>query len=333
VALSNESKRKLSVAVVVPVRNGGRFLLRSLKSVERVAVSVKADVSVVIVDDGADLSLRDVLATGHVQLPISIQVGKQEGPSAARNLGAAMASSDYLAFLDVDDAILSPWAAMLSVCEDQLLGGQTLCAIRGSSIWISGVSGRRYDAPATWLPGCYLVSRQAFHAAGGFDKARKWGEHHDLGKRLAGIPDLEIFDCSNSGPVLVKLHDRSAAVLFSYAERRHDAAKLERRGLTGDLELARNSDVGAVCLSRLGEWPSARAEALDALEYEYSLRRWLRAKVLEIPGVRSLVFRGRFRLRDALGRGLLQAQRHVRAVTRIVSLFIALVRQPAEYVS
>ncbi|HKO30926.1 MAG TPA: glycosyltransferase family A protein [Nitrospiraceae bacterium] len=86
------------VSVVMPVYNGERFLRESLGSV---FAQTLQDFEVVCVDDGSRDNSADVLK----QYGRRIRVLRQgnAGQSAARNAGVAMASGQYIAFLDQDD--------------------------------------------------------------------------------------------------------------------------------------------------------------------------------------------------------------------------------------
>jgi glycosyltransferase involved in cell wall biosynthesis len=84
------------VSVVVPVRDGRRFLRDALDSA---AAQTLAPTEVVVVDDGS----RDGSAELAEQLGTRVLRQEREGQSAARNHGLRMTTSDLVAFLDADD--------------------------------------------------------------------------------------------------------------------------------------------------------------------------------------------------------------------------------------
>lgn len=103
------------VSVVMPVRNGAKYLTEALDSI---AAQDFKELEVIVVDDGSrDLTVE--VAQRHSLSPrISSQPGL--GIGAALNRGIALAQGPYLAFLDYDDI----WPAgrlqaMLGAFEEQ----------------------------------------------------------------------------------------------------------------------------------------------------------------------------------------------------------------------
>lgn len=86
-----------TVSVVVPTFNAEAFIEETLTSIWNQTLPPK---EVIVIDDGSTDRTVDRL----VNDPL-IQVFRQEnrGPSVARNHGAKIATSTYLAFLDADD--------------------------------------------------------------------------------------------------------------------------------------------------------------------------------------------------------------------------------------
>jgi glycosyltransferase involved in cell wall biosynthesis len=91
----------LSISVVIPVFNGERFIGRAITSV--LNQSRRAHEVIVVNDGSTDCTLDVLKGFGE-----SISVISQEnaGRSIARNRGINVATGDYVAFLDADDAFL-----------------------------------------------------------------------------------------------------------------------------------------------------------------------------------------------------------------------------------
>jgi glycosyltransferase involved in cell wall biosynthesis len=91
--------RRPSLAVVIPVRNGGLDFERCLR---RLRESRLTDYELIVVDDGStDESAERAHAVGATVLRHTTPLG----PAAARNLGARAASAPLIFFLDADVAV------------------------------------------------------------------------------------------------------------------------------------------------------------------------------------------------------------------------------------
>lgn len=85
--------------VVIPLYNKVNSICRTLASIEKQRLKPK---EVIVIDDGStDGSSEKVAAYDMNNLRLVIQ--KNQGVSAARNLGAKYATTKYIAFLDADD--------------------------------------------------------------------------------------------------------------------------------------------------------------------------------------------------------------------------------------
>lgn len=94
---------RLSISVVVPLFNGGRFIANTLTSIgEQTALTRgEVDLEIIVVDDGSSDDGAS-LSAAHWVAPLVIRQDHQ-GVAAARNRGAAVASGQWLTFLDQDD--------------------------------------------------------------------------------------------------------------------------------------------------------------------------------------------------------------------------------------
>jgi glycosyltransferase involved in cell wall biosynthesis len=88
-----------TVAVIIPVYNGEKFIRRALDSVLK---QTHPPAEIFVVDDGSRDSTREILAAeyGETVVVIAQQNG---GPAKARNAGLREARSEFVAFLDADD--------------------------------------------------------------------------------------------------------------------------------------------------------------------------------------------------------------------------------------
>ena len=198
--VSTQGGDDISIAVVIPLYNGERYIQEAIESVLRQSLP---PTEVIVVDDGSTdngPAVVDGLARRH---PITLLRRPNGGQSAARNFGIAHAGSNLIALLDQDDIWYSHHLEKLAepflqrrtvelgwvysnldeidehgrlVCRSILrfLPGQhpkrdLICSLR-SDMFI--------------LPSASLVSRKAFEAVGGFDEQLLGYEDDDLFLRM-----------------------------------------------------------------------------------------------------------------------------------------------------
>jgi glycosyltransferase involved in cell wall biosynthesis len=171
-------------SVIIPVRNGARFVGEAIQSVCR---QIGPGDEIIAVDDASTDATPEVLAAiGDPRLRILRGAGR--GVSAARNLGLHAARGEFVAFLDHDD--LWPPARHRAL-HDALLAQPA----RGASF---GVVRVRFEpgAPETadvrgmdgkhiwWLVGSGLFRRALACKVGGFCEEMHLGEDGDFHLRL-----------------------------------------------------------------------------------------------------------------------------------------------------
>jgi GT2 family glycosyltransferase len=198
-----------SISVVIPTQNNVALLSECLQAVNLLEYPASL-LEVVVVDNASTDRTRDMLARRfpNVQLvPLETNLGF----AAACNEGAAVATSEYVAFLN-NDAIADPqWLrAMLAAIEAGPFG--TACAASrivsrdggeveydgaGSNLFAAGRPHSTWGWPGTPEPprlgspvlfasgGAMLVRRSVFLEAGGFDSEYfAYFEDVDFGWRL-----------------------------------------------------------------------------------------------------------------------------------------------------
>jgi glycosyltransferase involved in cell wall biosynthesis len=171
----------VTVSVVIPVRDGARFVGAAIQSALSQTV---APGEVIVVDDGSTDTSAEI-ARG---LGVTVVSRPALGAAAARNHGAARASGDHLAFLDADDV----WP------PDRL---ELLLAGIGDAEIVFGSEQRfrdpdgELDPPARALMATTaLIARPAWDRLGGFDEQWEMGEFMDwlLRARESGLRETSI---------------------------------------------------------------------------------------------------------------------------------------------
>lgn len=129
-----------SVSVIIPGYNCSQTIERALRSV---ASQTLKPYEVIFVDDKSHDRTLAVLyelqqELGNEWLKI-IQLEKNSGPSAARNVGWSLAKSDYIAFLDADDS----WHPQKLEIQYQLMMNHPDCVLTGHFVTLGSARNSR----------------------------------------------------------------------------------------------------------------------------------------------------------------------------------------------
>ena len=127
------------LSVIIPVRNGARWLRRCLESVLALKFAHRA-MEVLCVDNGSNDESVDILRS--FQPAIRVLHESTPGPSAARNAGILLASAPLVAFTDCDCVVdplwLSNLAAPLRSERYAAVGGRILARPEAGGVELFG---------------------------------------------------------------------------------------------------------------------------------------------------------------------------------------------------
>lgn len=189
------------VSVVMPARNGARYLTEAVDSILRQSMS---DLELLIIDDGSTddtPALLRKLASSDSRVSIYHQAG--DGLVAALNRGIAEARAPLIARMDCDDvAAIDRLERQLSAFESR----PRLVAVGGQATQIDEAGGKlgclRYPVGAQAIrrqltlssPFCHpavTFRKAAVLAVGGYRKAYRHAEDYDLWLRLFEVGELD----------------------------------------------------------------------------------------------------------------------------------------------
>lgn len=175
----------MRTSVVMPVRNGARFIEEAVDSALR---QLSPEDEVVIVDDASTDATRSLIGRMRDRR-IRLLDGVGRGASSARNIGLGAAIGDYIAFLDHDDV----WpAGRHAVLLQALLANVDVdCAIGRLRLRMESdaiVSPKIFDLEGRLAPSVSLCPalfrRRILDVVGEFDEDMRFYEDTDYFLRL-----------------------------------------------------------------------------------------------------------------------------------------------------
>lgn len=200
---------KPRISAIMPVYNGVKYIEASIGSI---VAQTLPPTELFVIDDGSTDGSQELLEKIPTPFPKIVLHQANKRQSAARNLAAARATGDYLAFLDHDD-IWYPQhlERLVEPLEKDARMGWSYSDIdeidaegKLVSLRILGGLNTQVQHPKTCLlnmlsndmfifPSASLVRRKAFEAVGGFDERLSGYEDDDLFLRIFREGWLNVF--------------------------------------------------------------------------------------------------------------------------------------------
>ncbi|WP_440873947.1 glycosyltransferase family 2 protein [Thalassotalea sp. PLHSN55] len=187
--------------VIIPLYNKAEHILRTLKSVQ--AQKYPAT-EIIVIDDGSTDNGAELVAQANIE-KLTLIRQKNQGVSATRNNGIAMASCEYIAFLDADDQwlplYLEETAHLINKFPNAEVFGTKYQIVEGDNVYLDakialpaldpdGVILSDYfdiaskgDLPFTMSS--VAMKRSLLNKIGGFPVGEPIGEDQDLFCRAA----------------------------------------------------------------------------------------------------------------------------------------------------
>jgi glycosyltransferase involved in cell wall biosynthesis len=206
----DEVIRKHTIAAVIPLYNGQKFIAEALGSV--LAQSRRPD-EIIVVDDGSTDQGPEIVADMARREPIILVSKANEGQSAARNFGIRHAKSSLIALLDQDDlwyrrhleALEEPFLRHSDadrigwVHSDLDIMNENGGMIEHRTLLTSGTAGPKTNlrqclgSDLFILPSASMFLKSAFEVVGGFDEQLSGYEDDDFFLRLFLARYLNVF--------------------------------------------------------------------------------------------------------------------------------------------
>ncbi len=180
------------VSVVLPVRNGARWLDAVLSAIR--AARWPGPVEIIAVDDGSTDGSREILARHASAGHVTLLDGGRHGATAALNAGIRAAGHPFIAQIDQDVVIAPDWIERLMAA----LGDPAVAAAQGHYVaapdadpWSRVMSldlRQRYDRLGPWTDhvctGNSIYRKAALVQVGLFDETLGYGYDNDMSYRL-----------------------------------------------------------------------------------------------------------------------------------------------------
>jgi glycosyltransferase involved in cell wall biosynthesis len=219
-----EASRPPHIDVIIPVRNGARFIEACLDSVR--AQTLQPD-AVIVVDDGSTDDTPALLQAYAARWPkLHLMRSAPRGASHARNLALQASQAEFIAFLDSDDvwapekleaqmALFSPERTRLGIVHCACIQiderGQ---AFRGARTFSPSRRGDIFQAMIESFypivaPSTVIVRRDLIMKVGAFDETLTCGEDLDLWLKLARISEVDYLTAPLTG-LRVHAHNTSS---------------------------------------------------------------------------------------------------------------------------
>ena len=115
------------VSIIIPVYNSEKYVEKCIKSVIN---QTFRELEIIVIDDGSTDKSYDVLKNLAMEdKRILLLHQENAGVAIARNNGIAMASGEYLTFLDGDDYIKEDYIERLYMCAQEKSADMVVCGI------------------------------------------------------------------------------------------------------------------------------------------------------------------------------------------------------------
>ena len=186
------------VSVVIPVKNGERYLAEAIESIRGQEIP---SLEIVVVDDGSTDATRQIVERDYPECRYHYQ--DTAGPAAARNTGLRLSGGELIGFLDADDVFvpggLAALHARLGENRDAAIAMGLVQAIHAPTFAPHSEPVRCYNL------GCVLVRRAVFDRVGAFYPRYRHCEDVDWFMRAQ--EQGTVFDVLDEAVLLYRRHE------------------------------------------------------------------------------------------------------------------------------
>ena len=106
------------LSVIIPAYNAEQYIKPCLDSILQNSKESLSKTEIIVINDGSTDNTLKILESYNQYKNIKIHTTKNQGVSAARNLGISLAKGEWITFIDADDVVNSNFSKVVSLVED-----------------------------------------------------------------------------------------------------------------------------------------------------------------------------------------------------------------------
>ena len=106
------------LSIIIPAYNAEQYIKQCLDSILQNSKESLSKTEIIVINDGSTDNTLKILESYNQHKNIKIHTTKNQGVSAARNLGISLAKGEWVTFIDADDTVNSNFSKVVSLVED-----------------------------------------------------------------------------------------------------------------------------------------------------------------------------------------------------------------------
>ena len=106
------------LSLIIPAYNAEQYIKPCLDSILQNSKESLSKTEIIVINDGSTDNTLKILESYNQYKNIKIHTTKNQGVSAARNLGISLAKGEWVTFIDADDTVNSNFSKVVSLVED-----------------------------------------------------------------------------------------------------------------------------------------------------------------------------------------------------------------------